>query len=542
MRSLASKSLSRAVVALAFGCLPASVSAQGSPPVAIVTPDHVETRLGPLEFKDGVPTAKTAETLYDHLDFARGVDSFLNGLPGVSMFALRKGFRDAGVPDNSVLIFSKLLDSRSLFLTANADTIYFWGYLDLSKGPLVVETPPDSLGIFDDMWFRYISDFGVAGPDRGQGGKYLVIPPGYEGPMPEGGYFLARSRTNGVGLIGRAFLENNDPAPAAARIKDRLKIYPYVPGGYGNSIGAFLNGRGPMGPLSEPKAAVFVEGSGKVMNTIPPNDLSFYEMLDTLVQEEPAEALDPEIAGQFAAVGIVKGKPFAPDARMRGILTDAVAVGNAAARTVGIRNRPSEGFGYYPDSKSTWSNPLFVGGYEFMTPPPEVTREGVRPFPPTGARVLDARISFFYLATVTTPAMVMRLTDVGSQYLGTFFDSRGEPFDGAKTYKVTLPKDIPAAKFWSLTLYDNQTRSMLQTPQLFPRAGSQSYPGPAAKPDADGSVTVTFSPQRPPGVEDGNWIQTTPGKGWFVLLRLYSPTRTFFDKSWRPGEIEELRQ
>lgn len=537
MRLSLRKSLGAALAVAALGWSPVAIS-QDKPPAASHTPDKVDSRLGTLEFKDGVPTQKTADLLYDHLDFSRGVDSFLNGVPGASMYAIRKGFRDAGVPDNSILIFSKLMDSKSLFLTANADTVYFWGYLDLTKGPLVVEAPPESLGIFNDMWFRYISDFGVAGPDRGQGGKYLVIPPGYDGPLPEGGYFIAKSRTFGVALAGRAFLENNNPDPAVARIKERLKIYPYLPGSFGSSIGAFLNGKGPMGQLLEPKPAAFVEGSGKVMNTIPPNDASFYDLLNSLVQEEPAEALEPETAGQLAAIGIQKGKTFSPDERMRRILAEAAAVGNGAARTIGLRNRPSEGFAYYPDTKSTWSNPLFVGGYEFMTPPPQVTREGVKPYPSTGARNLDARTSFFYLATLVTPAMVMRLTDIGSQYLGTFYDAKGEPFDGARTYKVTLPKGIPAAKFWSLTVYDNQTRSMLQTPQLYPRAGSQSFPGPAAKENADGSVTVTFAPQRPAGVEEGNWIQTAPGKGWFVLLRLYSPTATFFDKTWRPGEVE----
>jgi hypothetical protein len=134
--------------------------------------------------------------------------------------------------------------------------------------------------------------------------------------------------------------------------------------------------------------------------------------------------------------------------------------------------------------------------------------------------------------------MVMRIPGVGSQYLMGFRDSAGNPFDGAKTYKVTLPKDIPAAAFWSFTLYDNQTRSMLQTPQKYPRAGSQSYPSPAAEPNTDGSTTVWIAPEQPDGVARGNWIQTDPKKGWFVILRFYSPLPSFFDKSWRAGEIE----
>jgi hypothetical protein len=191
---------------------------------------------------------------------------------------------------------------------------------------------------------------------------------------------------------------------------------------------------------------------------------------------------------------------------------------------------------YYPGS--AWFNYLFVTGYEFETPIPMITREGAKPFSPTGYRTMDARTNFFYGVTGITPGMAMRLTGIGSQYLLATLDANKQYFDGAKTYKVTLPKGIPEANFWSFTLYDNESRSMLDTPQRYPRAGSQSYPSPAADPNTDGSTTVYFAPQQPAGVKRGNWIQTMPGKGWFTILRLYSPLEPFFDKSWRPSEIE----
>ncbi len=181
------------------------------------------------------------------------------------------------------------------------------------------------------------------------------------------------------------------------------------------------------------------------------------------------------------------------------------------------------------------------GGANFETPPPEFTKEGMFvPFPPTGARTLDSRTAFYFGYTLDSPSMIMRIPDVGSQYLMGFLDSEGIPYDGGKTYKVTLPPNIPARAFWSLTVYDNQTRSMLDTPQRYPRAGSQSYPSPAAEPNADGSTTVYFGPRQPEGVKRGNWIQTLPGKGWFTILRLYSPLPPFFDKSWRPSEVERV--
>jgi hypothetical protein len=242
--------------------------------------------------------------------------------------------------------------------------------------------------------------------------------------------------------------------------------------------------------------------------------------------------------GPIAAVGIVKGKPFAPDARMKKIMTEALAVANATSRTL-VMNSRDPSWTYYPGS--AWQNPLFVSGYEFETPIPEVTKEGVKPFPPTGYRQLDARSTFFYGYTGITPAMAMRVPGIGSQYLLATLDADKNYFDGAKTYKVTLPKDIPEANFWSFTLYDNMTRGLLDTPQRYPRAGSQSYPSPAAEPNADGSTTVYFGPTQPAGVKRGNWVQTMPGKGWWTVLRLYSPLEPFFTKQWRVSEIELVR-
>ena len=246
--------------------------------------------------------------------------------------------------------------------------------------------------------------------------------------------------------------------------------------------------------LRPEEPAKFIEGTGKVMNTVPPSDYSYFELINDLVQKEPVGALDPEIMGSLAAIGIVKGKPFNPDARMKKILTDAAAIGTAAARSLTWRARPAEGWSYYPGS--AWTTMLWAGGYNFETPPPEVSADGaITVNPPTGARTLNSRTAMFFYATYITPAMIMRLTGIGSQYLGAFVDSNGEYFDGAKIYKVTLPPNIPAEAFWSFTVYDNQTRSMLDTPQRYPRAGSQSYPTPAAEANADGSTTIYFAPE-----------------------------------------------
>jgi hypothetical protein len=526
-----------AVVACTMLALPYMAAAQTAPaiPPALITPDKVETRIGTLDFKDGTPSKDSVAKVYDNLNFTYAFQAFVNTYQGVSIRAVHKGLLSIGVKDNEVLVFSELMDAKSLFLTTNADTIYYLGMLDLTNGPMVLEVPPKALGAIDDYWFRWVTDFGLPGPDRGEGGKYLVLPPGYDGPVPDG-FNIARARTNLVVWFARSFLENNDPKPVAEAIRKFTKVYPYEAGGVGTPIAEFLSGKAKLGKITPPPPTVFHEGTGKVMNTVPPSDFSYYEMLNEIVQKEPATALDAELMGPIAAIGIVKGKPFAPDARMKKVLTEAAALGNATSRALFMNPREEEGWYYYPGS--AWWNQMLAGGYEFETPIALVTPEGAKPFPPTGYRMLNQRTSFFYGTTGITPAMAMRLTGIGSQYLYAQVDARKEYFDGAKTYKVTLPKDIPAANFWSLTVYDNQTRSMLDTPQRYPRAGSQSFPSPAAEPAADGTTTVYFSPTQPAGIKRSNWIQTDPKKGWFTDLRFYGPLEPFFAKTWRPSEVE----
>jgi hypothetical protein len=508
---------------------------------SISTRDRVDSRLGTMDYVDGFPSRATSERVYDHLDFTHALNVFLNGFAGASTYALRRGFQDAGAKDNEILMFSELLGSESLFLTANADTVYFIGIVDLTAGPMVVETPPQSLGIFDDMWWRWVIDFGLPGPDRGEGGRYLLVGPGYGGSLPDSGYHVGHSRTTKVFMLGRSFINENpgmDPAPTVQLIKRTTKIYPYAQGGFGTSIATLLKGQVRRDPPAEIPETVFVEASGKSFNTIPPNDIGVFELLNELIQEQPAGSTEIELTGELAAIGIVKGKPFAPDERMRRVLDEAAVVGTATSRALLFDPRASEGFAYYDGS--AWENQMWVGGYDFETPPPRVTPDGIEPYPPTGVRALHSRVAWFYGYTGVTPAMCMRLTGVGSQYVFAFRDADGNRLDGGKTYRVTLPPDIPAARFWSFTLYDTETRSMLQTPQRYPRAGSQSYPSPAATASADGSTIITFSPERPSDSPEGNWIQTTAGKGFFPILRLYSPLQSFFDKSWRPSEIEAV--
>ena len=470
-------------------------------PQAIVSPTSVETRLGTLKFVDGVPDEATTQKVYDNLDFQRALQAFLVTMPAASLSAMRQGLQSVGVNNSTIVVFDDLMDSRTLFLTPNSESVYAFGWLDLKNGPLVVETPPNVLAFVDDFWFHYVTDMGNAGPDKGQGGKYLTVPPGYQGPLPTSGYFVAKSATFGNWLVARGFLVNKDPKPAADGIRSRMRIYP-------------------LSQAANPPATHFVNGSGKSFNTIHAMDNGFYEEVNQVVQEEPADAIDPETLGLLASIGIVKGKPFAPDARMQKILSEAAAVASATARATAYRSRMPE-YRMYPTG--SWGNVFPGGDHLFLL---------------NGARALDFRSMFFFEATGITPAMSVKRVGVGSQYTGTTVDSRGRPFDGAKTYKLHLPPNIPAKDFWSVVVYDTQTRSMLQTDQQFPSTGSQKT-GLVTNPD--GSVDIYFGPTNPANVNAANWVQTVPRKGWFMALRLYGPLQSWFDQTWKPSEIEEIR-
>ncbi len=471
-------------------------------PESIMTPDKVETRVGTLEFFDGIPTEETAALLYDNLDFLRGVETFLNGMPAASLEALRRGHAALGIKDsNQVLITDQLLDSNALFLTGNTDTVYCSAFLDLKKdGPTVIEVPPETgPGTVNDAFFRFVIDTGPPGPDKGEGGKYLILPPGYEGEVPDG-YFTASSTSYVNWLILRGFLRDGKPDFSSTLFREGLKIYP-------------------LARAADPPAMEFFNASGKAFNTIHASNYEFFEELHAVIDREPIEMLEPQLRGLFASIGIQKGKPFAPDARMEKLLTEAAAVANASARTLFWYERDKSAFLY---EGSHWKRGFVGGSYEYLKD------EGM------GGRNLDARAQFYYFATVNTPAMTWKLLGKGSQYAGGYLDANGDYLDGGKTYKLNLPKDPPAEEFMSVVVYDPQTRSELQTSQPFP---SKNNKRDKMITNDDGAVDLYFGPEAPAGKE-ANWIQTVPGKGWFCVLRLYSPTEAWFDKTWRPGEIE----
>ena len=312
-----------------------------------------------------------------------------------------------------------LMDARSLFLTPNSTVVYVTMSVDLKDGPVVMEVPPGVLGPLNDAYFRYVADIGMVGADKGKGGKYLLVPPGYTGDLPKEGYFITKSPTYSNLVFYRAFVKDGDIAAAVKGVKAAARIYPFS-------------------AAANPPAQIFINISGKKFNTVHANDFHFYEELNAVIQHEPADAFVPETVGLFAAIGIKKGKPFAPDARMKAILTEAVAVGNATSRAILFDSRDPRAK-VYPDRQ--WFTVFIGGSSEFA--------DGAE-------RMLDARTLFHYAVTGITPAMANSKPGTGSAYAMAARDSQGRYFDGGKTYKITLPAPIPAGQFWAFTVYDNR--------------------------------------------------------------------------------------
>ncbi len=457
--------------------------------------ETVKTRLGSFEFKNGYPTPGAANALLEQLTFNRAVDVYLTQMPAVAIIESRRGLRDFGAKHpNQIVVWESLMDARTLLLTANTETVYAMGFLDLKgSGPTVVEAPPKMLGLAMDTLQRYLVDIGIAGPDKGVGGKYLFLPPGYTGAVPKG-YFVVKSPTYSVNYGLRGFKVDGKTDQAVALMK-QLKVYP-------------------LAQASTPPPMEFLDGSGKAIDTIHSDTITFFEMLAQLVNEEPADVFTPLERFYLSAIGIEKGKPFNPDAQHRALLSEAARTGAATARATSFASPARDTF-FYPDRK--WQ---FVGDvpYNFLK---------------DGVLQVDRRAYVYYMALGNSPAMMAKNVGVGSYYLWAYRDRAGSYLDGAKTYTLHVPPNVPAKSFWSVLVYDSLSRSELQNGQPFPSVST--YSGP--KINADGSVDIYFGPELPKGQEK-NWIRTVPGKGWFPIFRFYGPLQPLYDKSWKLSDIE----
>jgi hypothetical protein len=463
--------------------------------------------LASIPFTRSVLSNEAITTLADEVTFQRASQAYLWALPALNMYGMKEGSEKTfGKGYNILPIFKDRLNAKTLITTPNSDVIYALGYLDLKEdGPMVIEVPPGLQGILDDFWQRPIcsegeidgkvwcGDVGLPGPDHGTGGRYLVLPPDYKGTPPSG-YLTLRSGTYGVFVFWRGFFKDPKQLEEPVKVMEQTRIYP---------LGREATAR----PMQFPNA------SATPANMLYPEDGTAFDMLDRFIQHEYVDPRDFQMRGVLAALGIEQGKSFSPDAKTKTLLD----LGAKTAFRIG-HIIPYNGPKYYPDRQ--WLNAFPGGSADFLG---------------KTASQVDYSIGFFTYAYSTSPGMAANIQNVGAKYPNAFRDANGDFLFGGNNYKLSLPKDIPAALFWSLTLYDPITGSGLDNGQPFPSLNAMDKPVK----NADGSTDIFVGPSSPgPGK---NWMKTIPDKGFFAILRLYGPKQAFFDKSWKPGDFERVQ-
>jgi hypothetical protein len=453
-------------------------------------------------FDQGYPTAETSAKAYDDADLQRAITAYRFWYPTVSVEGIFNGNRAAGIKDNETM-GAAAAGPRQVGFTLNSDTPYGSATLDVSKGPMVIELPPGAyIGLVNDHNQGWVLDMGLPGPDAGKGGKHLIIGPDYKGAVPDG-YLVGHSPTYKNLLAVRALPVGGDQAKALEALKV-IKIYP-------------------LAEAKDPKPLKVVDTSETVMDSTSlkwEDNIQFWQKLNEIIQAEPVVEKYLPMYGMLATLGIEKGKDFKPDERMMAILEKAARNGRDQILVSAFdSNRPDRLA--WPDRKWEWVG-LVPGSAQFETP------AGVD---------LEARDRWFAQAIVTSPAMFRRTAGAGSLYWLAARDGTGAYLDGAKTYKLSIPQPVPGRLFWSVTAYDAQTRSEVQTDQ--DKAALRSL---FELKDVKGTdpVDLYFGPNAPEG-QDGRWIKTVPGRGWFAYIRIYGPEGPAFDGSWKPADFEEVR-
>lgn len=483
--------MKRASQIMATAALASTLS--GSAALAQETED---TRIGKLTFESGYPSDETVKKLYDEMDFQRACQAYLWGIPAVGLHEWAKAhFNVFKAKSGEMLSYLDFAEKQGI-LTPNYTTPYVATFIDLEKsGPMVVEIPAGLMaGMILDGWQRVLEDLGVVGPDKGKGGKYLILPPGHA-KVNATGYYVVYSPSNvvlaGVRLLGA------DKEKAIAELIPGIKTYTWSPKGTG--------------------AAMPVRRAGdEKWSQMPPRGMAYWESLNEFIQQEPVMERDRLIFAQLRFLGIEKGKPFNPDDRQKKILDDAVVVGEAMAKANTSDKRVEPPF--WPGTH--WKHALVVSVDQRA---PNYDQ-------------FDERAAWFYEAVVISKGMLTQTPGVGQRYIAAYKDSKGQWLNGSNTYKLHVPPNPPVKQFWSATYYDEDTRQMAATPQGRPDISSRKED---IVKNSDGSIDVYFGPKAPEGHET-NWVQTNPGKGWFTYFRFYGPTEPFFDKSWALSDFEKI--
>jgi hypothetical protein len=471
--------------------------ALAAPALAQNTPEAA-----PYGFERGYPTHDTAVRARDDADLQRAVTAYRFWYPAVSVEGIFNGNRAAGIRDNEAVGIAAA-GPRQVGFTLNSDTPYGSATLDLKSGPMVIDVPPGPyIGLVDDHYQGWVLDLGLPGPNAGKGGKHLLMPPGYNGEVPAGDQ-VGRSSSYKVLLAIRA-LPIGGNVPAAIDALRKIKIYP-------------------LATAADPKVMTFVDTTDRAMDSTSlrwEDNIQFWEKLHDIIEAEPPVDKFLPMYGLLSALGIEKGKPFAPDTRMRAILERAAIEGRGQLLVSAFASARPDRLAW-AGRKWEWAG-LVPGSAQFETP---------------GGIDLEARDRWFAQAIVTSPAMFRRTPGAGSLYWLAARDGTGAYLDGGKSYKLSIPQPVPGKLFWSVTAYDAQTRSEVQTDQ--DKAALRSLF--ELKDVADDAPTDLYFGPTPPVGHGDRWIKTVPGKGWFAYIRIYGPEQAAFDGRWKPGDFDEVK-
>jgi hypothetical protein len=450
----------------------------------------------------GLAQGLSAEELARRAIERRAIEAVVWGMPAVNFELLYQGMVASKGSWNQVVYWSRLPDWKNQTLTPNPGTVYLHPFYNTKDvGPVVLEIPPADegsiTGSIDDGWQTALEDVGPAGVDKGKGGKYLILPPGYTDPLPQG-YIALQSSTYAGFVVIRSNLKSSSDADVAKAVAygKRVKLYA-------------------LAQAANPPPTVFVDAIDVIYDNTIPYDLRFFQMLDRFVQREPWLERDRAMIDSLKSIGIEKGKPFAPDARTKEIL-------QAAAREARA----------WLDAKyeALFVPPYYEGTHWNLPASHELVESISTNYAQPDSYPVDARGTVYSFAFFSAKHL-----GEGQFYLMTTKDRDGRPFDGGDTYRLHVPANAPVKLYWSATVYDRSTHAFIQNSKVMSRSSLE----PGLQKNADGSVDVYFGPKAPAGKES-NWIPTSPSGQFEVLFRLYGPEKPLFEKTWKLPDIEKV--
>ena len=465
-------------------------------------PNEVDSHIGKLTFDHGIPTEETSEKLYYELDYHRAVQAYLWSLPIMGQAQWRQAYLDQYDMKPNQSVFATQFNERSLILTANESTPYLFGWTNVKEKAAILEMPEAPLiGLLIDFWQRGLADLGIFGVNAGKGGTWVLTSadtPRDQIPYIEGDTYV-KSQTNNLWWLIRV----------NAKPEEQDKIVQGILTGYHD----------------EELRSQLISGEDKPGRNYQPRGMKYWELLHKILQEEPVEERDRFFMYFLKELGIEKGKSFEPNERQQKILADAVVVGEAMAKNMVFRER-------LPGVLREDGWRLILGNVQGAEPGDAMEHSQRAQY----FDRFDPRARFTYEACTTSEKMSFPKYARGMGYAGIFLDTQDRSLAGDRSYVINVPANPPVDLFWAITIYDVDTRALINTDQERAERGSVHE---GIKTNPDGSTPIFVGPTAPKGWEN-NWIKSVPGRAWFPYFWFYGPTKPFFDQSWKLPQVEEV--